>query len=237
MSVIYINSYQFPAPAGPTDPYFSNVSLLLHGDGTNGSTNIVDSSPTPKTVTAYGDAQISTAQSKFGGSSIAFDGAGDYLTVPSSAAFEFGTGDFTIEGWWRRTAATIGGILDFGLNYGGIGIYQQLDVDYSPLLIVRVAGTDVITTQNFSANQFVHLALSRSGTSLRLFYAGTQQGSTVSNSTNLVNTFGTVAIGAFVSGGSFYPTTAANLDDLRITKGVARYTSNFTPPTQPFPDF
>ena len=231
MSVIYINSYQFAAPAGPTDPYFSNVSLLLHGDGANGSTTIVDSSPSPKTVTAVGNAQISTAQSKFGGSSLAFDGSGDYLTVPSSAAFEFGTGDFTIEGWWRRTADTLGGILDFGLNYGGIGIYQQTNLN------VRVAGTDVITTLNFSANQFVHLALSRSGTSLRLFYDGAQQGSTVSNSTNLVNTFGTVAIGAFVSGGSFYPTTAANLDDLRITKGVARYTSNFTPPTQPFPDF
>jgi hypothetical protein len=92
MSVIYINSYQFAAPAGPTDPYFSNVSLLLHGDGANGSTTIVDSSPSPKTVTAVGNAQISTAQSKFGGSSLAFDGSGDYLTVqvalPLSLALE-----------------------------------------------------------------------------------------------------------------------------------------------------
>ena len=51
----------------PVDPLFNNVSLLLHGDGTNGFTTITDSSPTPKTVTAVGNAQISTAQSKFGG--------------------------------------------------------------------------------------------------------------------------------------------------------------------------
>ena len=67
-----------------TDPYRSQVSLLLHGDGANGSTTIVDSSPSPKTVTAVGNAQISTTQSKFGGSSLAFDGAGDYLEAPHS---------------------------------------------------------------------------------------------------------------------------------------------------------
>jgi hypothetical protein len=67
----------------PVDPVFNNVSLLLHGNGTNGSTTITDNSPTPKTVTAVGNAQISTAQSKFGGASIAFDGTGDYLTDAS----------------------------------------------------------------------------------------------------------------------------------------------------------
>ena len=79
-----------------------NVSLLLHGNGTNGSTTITDSSPTPKTVTAVGNAQISTAQSKFGGASIAFDGTGDYATVPSASAFDFGTADFTVEAWVYR---------------------------------------------------------------------------------------------------------------------------------------
>jgi len=81
------------------DPYYNNVSLLLHGDGANGSTTIVDSSTSPKTVTAVGNAQISTAQSKFGGASLAFDGAGDYLTIPDDSSFDFGFNDFTIEGW------------------------------------------------------------------------------------------------------------------------------------------
>ena len=90
------------------DPFFANVSLLLHGDGTNGSTTIVDSSPSPKTVTAVGDAKISTAQSKFGGASIGFDGSGDSLAAPASIS-HFGTGDFTIELWiYRNNAGTSG---------------------------------------------------------------------------------------------------------------------------------
>jgi len=212
------------------DADFDNVSLLLHGDGTNGSTTIVDNSPTPKTVTTVGDAQISTAQSKFGGASIAFDGGGDYLTIPSQSAFDFGTNDFTIEFWWRATAGSSGGLVDLGFNYGGIGIYQ------STSLRVRAAGIDEINVALFSLNQWVHVALSRSSTSLRLFFDGIQQGATVSNSTNLSNSFANIAVGAFVSGGSYFATPAAYIDDLRITKGIARYTANFTPPTAPFPD-
>jgi hypothetical protein len=217
----------------PVDPQFGSASLLLHGNGTNGSTTITDSSPSPKTVTAVGNAQISTAiADPFGSSTgvIAFDGTGDYLTVPNSTAFEFGVNDFTIEFWWWRTATSLGGLVDLGLNYGGIGIYQ------SSTLTVRVAGSDVIDRAIFSDNQWVHVALSRSSTSLKLFFNGAQQGATATNSTNLVNSFGTVAVGTFVSGGSYYATPAAYIDDLRITKGVARYTANFTPPTAPFPD-
>ena len=95
MSLIYVNPYSFVA----TDPNFADVSLLLHGNGTNGSTTITDSSPSPKTVTAVGNAQISTAQSKFGGSSIAFDGTGDYLSVPNDGTLQMGSVDFTIEFW------------------------------------------------------------------------------------------------------------------------------------------
>ena len=67
MSLIYINPYSFAGAA--TDPNFANVSLLLHGDGTNGSQTILDSSSTPKTVTVVGNTQISTAQSAFSGGS------------------------------------------------------------------------------------------------------------------------------------------------------------------------
>jgi hypothetical protein len=231
MSPIYVpGKVTLKKESVAADPYYNNVSLLLHGDGANGSTTIVDSSPTPKTVTAFGDAQISTAQSKFGGSSIAFDGSGDYLTIPSQSAFNFETNDFTIEFWWRATAGSPGGLVDLGLNYGGIGIYQ------STILRVRVAGLDKINVGLFSFNQWVHVALSRSSTSLRLFFDGIQQGATVSDSTDLSNSFANIVVGAFVSGGSYFATPAAYIDDLRITKGVARYISNFTPPTAPFPE-
>jgi hypothetical protein len=150
--------------------------------------------------------------------------------LPSSTGFAFGINDFTIEFWWRRTLIGSGGLIDLGLNYGGLGIYQ------TSTLLVRVAGADVIDTALFAADQWVHVALTRSSTSLRLFFNGAQQGATVSNSTNLVNSFGTVAVGAFISSGAYFPTPVAYIDDLRITKGVARYTANFTPPTAPFPD-
>ena len=74
-----------------TDEYFNDVSLLLYGDGTNGSTAIVDSSSNAHAITVNGDAQISTAQSKFGGASMYFDGTGDYITAPSDSSFDFGT--------------------------------------------------------------------------------------------------------------------------------------------------
>jgi len=82
-----------------SDTYYSNVSLLLHCDGSNGSTTFTDNSPSPKTVTANGNASVSTAQSKFGGASAVFDGTGDYLSLDGSSGFAFGTGDFTIEFW------------------------------------------------------------------------------------------------------------------------------------------
>lgn len=77
------------------DPYYNNVSLLLHGDGTNGSTTIVDSSPSPKTVTASGGVQISTAQSKFRSSSILFNTGN--LAIGTAGQYAFGVSDLTIE--------------------------------------------------------------------------------------------------------------------------------------------
>jgi hypothetical protein len=90
------------------DRNFSNVSLLLHGDGTNGSTTIIDSSPSPKTVTAVGNAQISTAQSKFGGASLLFDGSGDGAIISTGLNdFTMTSNTYTLEAW-ARPAATSG---------------------------------------------------------------------------------------------------------------------------------
>jgi hypothetical protein len=88
-------------PRTRVDPFSANVSLMLHFDGANGSTTFVDSSPNNFTVTRAGDAVISTAQSRFGGSSVVFDGDSDYLSAGFNDAFAFGTSDFTIEVWYR----------------------------------------------------------------------------------------------------------------------------------------
>lgn len=84
----------------------STVKLYLKGNGANGSTNIYDDSQSHKTVTEYGGSQISTAQSKFGGSSLFFDGDGDYLSIPASADWNY-TNGFSISFWFRPNRSNV----------------------------------------------------------------------------------------------------------------------------------
>jgi hypothetical protein len=228
----------------PNDPNFAFNSLLLHGDGTNGSTTITDSSGSPKVVTAVGNAQISTAQSKFGGASIAFDGTGDYLTVPSTGTpGDFGAGDFTVELWTflvsrinsfpclvgNYTAFAAGSFALFaghGSASGGTTKYQ---------LALNGTGFPSINAGTIIYNAWAHIAVVRSGSTISLYLNGTSVGSATS-SANLTGTTGSLFIGTAgdgLAGGAIN----GYIDDLRITKGVARYTGNFTPPTAPFPDF
>ena len=224
----------------PNDPYlYTNTVLLLHGDGTNGSTTILDSSKvagSPKTVTAVGNAQISTAQSKFGGASIAFDGSGDYLNIPSGVGFQFGTGDFTIETWlFTRSLSTFQVILDTRPAEGN-GAYVFLGLNYTSgelVYYVNTAERIITTTSAIAANTWTHIAVSRLGTSTKLFVSGVQVGSWTDPTDYLISS---PRIGQ--SKFALFPDTFNGyIDDLRITKGIARYTANFSVPTAPFPDF
>ena len=222
-----------------TDPYRSQVSLLLHGDGTNGSTTIVDSSPSPKTGTAVGDAQISTAESKFGGSSIVFDKVDDRITYASSNDFAFGTGDFTIEFWaysrdvdastqrgFCQISSVTGGLAPTG---DGVAIHQGIGTGG---IRAAIGPSDRLASSAglVDTNTWFHIALTRSGTTAFLFVDGVIVDS-ITNTTNLSqNNF---VLGGYFSTSFLYD---GYIDDFRITKGVARYTANFTPPTAPFPD-
>ena len=220
----------------PNDPSFAFNSLLLHGDGANGSTVITDSSGSPKPVTAVGNTQISTAQSKFGGASIAFDGAGDYLTLPGGAAFEFGTDSFTVELWYRPASLTGQKVL-LDTRATGLSLIANRWIIYTDgsSLSVAVAGA-IYTSGTLSLNTWHFIAVSRSGTTTRIFLDGTQIGSNISDSIN----YGVGAARPIIGADGNNPNVLninGYIDDLRITKGVARYTANFTPPTAPFPDF
>jgi hypothetical protein len=204
----------------PLDQDYRNVSLLLHGDGANGSTTIVDNSPTPKTVTAVGNAQISTAQSKFGGSSIAFDGNGDYLQVTIEA---LGVSDYTIEAWLYYAASATKRVLQVTGNQNNIEQFTDGRIRFFD-------GSSVYDTAASTApsNTWYHFAFSRSGSTGRLFVNG-QQALSFSTSVNATG-------GLWWIGGITNNHWQGYMDDFRLTKGVARYTSNFTPPTAPFPD-
>ena len=227
------------------DPYFSNVALLLHGNGTNGSTTIVDNSPSPKNVTPVGNAQISTAQSAFtGGSSIAFDGTGDYLTSSTNSGYEVLGGDFTIELWARlattQTNSSLVSTYFFTLGNTNIGWFLR----FTPTAFRFFAGSntsggvnDVLIDRSFSfaQNQWYHIAVTSMSNVGRIFIDGTQQGATFS-AANGVNSGKSLLISALEDAGAPALFFNGYIDDLRITKGVARYTSNFTRPDAPFPD-
>jgi hypothetical protein len=235
---------QIAVPVGTTtgDVYYPQTSLLMHFNGTNGSTTMTDNSKNNATITVAGNAQLSTAQSKFGGSSAYFDGVGDRLTTPSRAEFAISAVDFTIEGWfYPRTLKNGNCILSLGT--GGSAYYYKLDVgDASGQVSLGVnTGTwNVAATYNSSAvisiNNWYHVAVVRSGTTLTFYVNGTSAG-TFSSANFGSGHGGTLHIGTYFNnhnndGSDFY----GYIDDLRITYGFARYTSNFTPSTTQFLD-
>ena len=214
------------------DPYYNNVSLLLHGDGTNGSTTIVDSSSNNFSVTPAGIAQISTTQSKFGGASIALDGSGDDLKTISDAAFGFGTGDFTIEFFLYYTGGNgytfffVNLLNDIANTYIGYGLDNG---SKNPWVW---SGATVLTTSTaITNNTWQHHAVVRSSGVLTIYLDGLAVGSTTW--TPDIGSQRPFCIGSSSLGSQY---TAGYIDDFRITKGVARYTANFTPPTAPFPE-
>ena len=227
----------------PVDPQFGSVSLLLHGNGTNGSTTITDSGPTPKTVTAVGNAQISTAQSKFGGASIAFDGDGDALSVAGLSSlnqFTMLNVVATYECWLYLNSLPDTRSFLFG-SYGTANLGWTVDINSSGnIFIARNTGGLTLTLSSvFTASSWQHLAVVSDGTTIVVYRNGISVGS-VAASDNLDNrgVIGAVTqdfrIGARQAG-NILPLNGY-IDDLRITNGVARYTANFTPPTAPFPD-
>jgi len=229
-SAVYTSNFAVPT-SPPTA--ISGTSLLLNF--TNAS--IADATAKNDLQTA-GNVQISTAQSKFGGSSIYFDGTGDYLgsnaaTSPSEL-YAFGTGDFTIECWIRFDFLNSVQIIYDSRPSSTQGAYPCIYLNSDGTIRFFVSGVDRITSSGVLANTWYHLAVSRSGTSTRMFIDGTQTGSTYTDSTLYLNASGRPWIGlnAF--------TTATQgltgyIDDFRVTKGFARYTANFTPPTTAFP--
>lgn len=204
-------------------------------DGTNGSTSFIEQKG--KTITAYGNAQISTTQSKYGGAAAYFDGTGDYLGIASSADFNFGTGDFTVECWiWCASGAAYPAIANNDANYAtgatGAFLLQLYPAGFALFGFKKGTGyTEISGTTDICNSAWHHVAVARSGTSLKLFIDGVSEASTTSSeSMGLSNS---MLVGAY-EGGSY--TMNGYIDDFRVTKGVARYTSDFTPPAAAFPN-
>jgi hypothetical protein len=217
----------------PVDLFRSNVSLLLHGDGTNGSTTIVDSSPTPKTVTAN-SAQISTAQSKFGGSSILLTGSSSALRLARQVAFDFGTADFTIELWLYPTSVAATSNIWSQRTSASNGISFRLSASKLNFFYDNLGTGSFSGATSLLNNTWQHVALTRQGNNFKLWLDGQLDGTSAAISADVTSTIDP-KVGA-AAGTSNVEAYSGYIDDLRITKGIARYTASFTPPTAPFPD-
>jgi hypothetical protein len=178
-----------------------------------------------------GNAQISTAQSKFGGASMSIPGGGARLVCANTPNFAFGTGNFTLEFWINfSNISSFQTIYSYGYTTSGDLLIQT--GNGNGRMIVYVNGSAVITESGTaSTGTWIHYALVRNGTTLTLYRDGTSSGS-ATNSTD-INTTEIIGIGANPLGyGGGSPGDApfnGYIDDLRITKGYARYTANFTP--------
>ena len=213
----------FVPPAAPVTA-IANTSLLLNSTnaGIFDNTTVTD-------LETVGNAQISTSVVKYGTGSLAFDGTGDWLTSPDQINLQFGTGDFTLECWAYPTAGsgTNRAILSKGTTTTGWSIYATSGNFWA----FTDTSTPLVSTSAVALNTWVFIAVVRYGSSLKIYIDGVATASTTS-STNF-NQTNQLVIGA--GRDTSIPFTGY-LDEVRITKGVARYTANFTPPTGPFPN-
>lgn len=212
------------ADAVDGDDNFADVSLLLHCNGENNSTAVADSSAAARTVSVFGDAKISTAQSKFGGASLFLDGLGDYITVPPNTAFNFGSGDFTIEAWLRRSS------IPSWAYFLSLGSFLVAFNGGSDLYISNFGGGNTVIGFSTTTDTWFHLAVVRQSGAFYAYKDGVLQGSGGDRTTPADQS---LRFGLSPANGEFFH---GYLDDIRVTKGLARYTSGFTPPTVAFPN-
>jgi hypothetical protein len=217
-------SSDFTPPTAPfTDD--ANTEFLFLGQ----NAGIFDSTG-KNNLESVGNVQLDTTTKVFGTASIEFDGSGDGLYIPSSPNLAFGTGDFTIE-FWMNTDSVVGTPSLYDPRTTSSQAVPTIFRNASAIALYA-SGSLRITGGTVSVGTWHHVALARSGTSTKLFLDGTQVGSTFTDTLNYIETP--------VSIGIYKPTGASPfdgfIDDLRITKGVARYLTSFTPPTKAFPD-
>ncbi len=222
----------------PPDPYWANVVFMSNFVGTNGSTTFVDQSSAAHTVTANGNAQITTAQYKFPPSSGVFDGTGDYLTSPYSVDYAFGM-EFTMEGWVRFNSTSGQQALVTRWNISaGIAVWlvncSSTTLDWA-FYTAGPTYNPLSAAWTHTTNTWYYIAVDRdSGGVVRLYADGTMLGKQTMNGTMLTSTE-PLGIGWLNHPALQY--LNGWLGGVRITKGVARYASDsgFTPPTAPFP--
>ena len=220
------------------DPYFPYVSLLLHFDGQNGSTSFTDSSGSPKSISAVGNARISTAQSAFGGASAYFDGSGDGLSIPFSSDLSLQGVDFVVEGLARYNGSSGYQTL---IDFRGSAAYTAswgafLDIANRSFGIYdgTVNSTVLYTATNSipPPGNWFSWCVEKVGTTTLIYIGGAVAASGSTWVPPATHSSG-VRIGINQADSDAFN---GYMDELRITKGVARYADNYTPSSVAFAD-
>ncbi len=203
--------------------------LLIHSDDADTSTAFTDSSQFGRTIAANGDAQHATAQQQFGASAIAFDGTGDYLSLPASSDYNF-AGDFTFDCfvYWNGGSGELinidagggGGPNDFRIFFEGTklkAVMQDIGVD------------DYLDNASIvSSNTWTHIAVVRSVNTLTGYANGVAMNNPLTTNSNAIA--GTSALHIGGAGDTYYN---GYMDEIRVSR-VARWSANFTAPTSAY---
>jgi hypothetical protein len=216
------------------------TKLMLHCDGGDASTTFTDSSSSAKaTESVNGASQIDTAQSVFGGASGLFDGSGDYIRYADSADWDL-TGDFTIDFRFRVTATgrshTFCARPDMlGSQSVELMVRMLSDNTFDCFIRTGTGGGSIIgritVASGVSTNTWYHLAYVRNGTGFALYRDGTCIGTATSASVG-----GSTAYKFDVGGRGDASAESVSgwIDEFRVSNGIARWTSNFTPPAEAY---
>ena len=217
------DTYTYPA----WDSYIKTVS---HFDGADAATAYTD--PIAGAYTFAANAQLDTAQKKFGTASLLLDGTGDYVSLPDSASWSFGTGNFTIDFWVRFNsvagyqyffAQEDDGTHYLNLYWNGVGAQWIADFRQTDGTQSGLYRTSIATTDPPELNTWYHIAFCRNGTGAYFFING------VSQTLTEVTAFGTTATGNFAAVLKIGDGVNGWIDEYRVSKGIARYIVNFTP--------
>lgn len=223
---------------GGNDQY---TKILLHFDGADASTTITDSNVggSAHTWTAGGNAQIDTAISKFGGAALLCDGSGDYVSTPDSADFTLGSGDWTVDCWFNYAGSSGARSIMFAqcnssATTSTISVWLEHTTGNKMELFVAsgVSAFVIDTTTSITSAGWHHIAAVRTGNVLKLFLDGTQEGGDKAIAVSVNDSANQFRVGM---AGEF--TTSpwnGSIDEFRLSVGIARWTANFTPPTDQY---
>lgn len=215
---------------GGTDPYFASVVSLLHFDGADGSTTFTD--VTGRSWTRVSPAEIDTAVVKYGSGSGLLTGSGVIFTADSDD-FYFDA-DFTLELWINPIALGSRQFLSGQGDSGATDLRSLIEITSGGAIKFWADSSITLQTSGtISAGTWTHVAVTRAGSVYNIWINGVS-GATTTNATIPTNFAGSFVLGACGIFGGFFAN--ANYDDWRATKGIARYTATFTPPTAAFPD-